>query len=118
MPCSGNSTEACGGPSRLNVFWSGKTPPSAPATNYGPPGWNLLGCYTEGTTGRTLRNGMAVTGGSSQMTVAACTYACKVAGYSLAGVEYAQECYCDTTISNGGTLATNGLSECNMLCKG
>lgn len=46
MPCSGNSSEACGGPNRLNIFWSGKTPPPAPVTNPGPSGWILLGCYT------------------------------------------------------------------------
>uniref|UniRef100_A0A0W0F5Z2 Putative copper radical oxidase n=1 Tax=Moniliophthora roreri TaxID=221103 RepID=A0A0W0F5Z2_MONRR len=31
MPCSGSSRELCGAGNRLNVFWSGKTPPPPPS---------------------------------------------------------------------------------------
>ena len=48
--------------------------------------------YREGTTGRALTTGMAVPGGASKMSVALCTSACGAAGFSLSGVEYAQEC--------------------------
>lgn len=47
---------------------------------------------SEGTTGRTLTTGMAVTGGGAAMTVALCTSACKAANFIYAGVEYAGEC--------------------------
>jgi hypothetical protein len=43
MTCSGNSTEACGGPNRLNLFWSGTT---GPQTNPGANNWKFSGCYT------------------------------------------------------------------------
>jgi hypothetical protein len=89
MACSGNATESCGGGSRLNLYWSGTTGPS---TNLGVGKWAFSGCYNEGTTGRTLTNGLATTGGSNAMTVALCLTACQNAGYSLAGVEYAGEC--------------------------
>jgi hypothetical protein len=39
--------------------------------------------------GRTLPNGVAVTGA---LTVDLCTSACQAQGYTLAGVEYAGEC--------------------------
>lgn len=52
------------------------------------------------------------------MSVSNCVAACQGAGYSLAGVEYSGECYCDNTISNGGTLAPEGVSGCSMLCNG
>jgi hypothetical protein len=106
MACSGNATEACGGPNRLNLYWSGTTGPS---TNLGVGNWSFSGCYTwvilsyshlyisntscsEGTTGRALTNGLATTGGSGSMTVALCLSTCQAAGYPLAGVEYSGEC--------------------------
>jgi len=45
MGCSGNATEACGGPNRLTVFNSGGAPVGGPVTNPGPPGWSSGGCY-------------------------------------------------------------------------
>lgn len=116
MTCTGNTTEACGGPNRLNLFWSGTT---GPQTNPGYGNWTFSGCYAyvtsrypcltrsrkifemnsltqnecrEGTTGRALANGVTTTGGSSEMTVDLCLTACHTAGYLLAGVEYAGEC--------------------------
>jgi hypothetical protein len=44
----------------------------------------------EGVNGRALPNGVAVTGGKA--TVALCVAACKAAGFSMAGIEYANEC--------------------------
>lgn len=108
MPCSGNATEACGGPNRLNLFWSGTT---GPQTNPGVGLWSFSGCYayvvlydlnfyvvylifscSEGTTGRALTVGATVPGGSSNTTVANCLSACQSEGYELAGVEYSGEC--------------------------
>jgi len=43
MTCGGNATEACGGPNRLNLFWSGTT---GPQTNLGNADWTFSGCYT------------------------------------------------------------------------
>jgi hypothetical protein len=57
-----------------------------------PTGWTFLGCYTDNVAARTLVNGEAVPGGASAMTVEACQSTCLGLGYSLAGVEYADEC--------------------------
>jgi hypothetical protein len=43
MTCTGNATEACGGPNALNLFWSGTL---GPQTNPGVNGWQFSGCYT------------------------------------------------------------------------
>ncbi|KAH9207298.1 hypothetical protein DL95DRAFT_527981 [Leptodontidium sp. 2 PMI_412] len=115
VACSGNATEPCGGSNRLNLFWNGQT---GPTTNPGPGLWAFSGCYTEGTTGRALDHGLAVVGGSNNMSVSNCVAACQGAGYSLAGVEYSGECYCDNSIVNGATLAPEGVSGCSMLCNG
>jgi hypothetical protein len=67
----------------------------------GTAGWTLLGCYTDNVGGRTLVNGEAVPGGAGAMTVEACQSTCLGLGYSLAGVEYADECCkCHTTFSS------------------
>jgi len=42
MPCQGNSTEACGGPNRLTMFYN----PDGPVVNPGPGNWGYMGCYT------------------------------------------------------------------------
>ena len=47
MPCAGNATEQCGGPNRLNLFWSGT---SGPQTNPGNGSWAFVGCYLYGLT--------------------------------------------------------------------
>ena len=114
MPCAGNSSEVCGGPNGLTVFYNGL---GGIQTNPGPTGWGSLGCYTDSTGGRTLTTGMAVQGGASAMTVALCTSACKQNGFTYAGVEYANECYCGNTLSNGGGPASDS-SGCNMACAG
>lgn len=55
--------------------------------------WTFLGCYTDNyPTSRTLPYTASIPGGGGAMTVEACQSACSAAGYSLAGVEYAQEC--------------------------
>ncbi|KAF4635308.1 hypothetical protein G7Y89_g2796 [Cudoniella acicularis] len=118
MSCTGNSSETCGGSSRLSLFWNGKNPPPGPSTNPGALGYGFYGCYTEGTNGRALPNPVSTTGGASALTVALCIQACNAAGYSLAGVEYAQECYCANSIQNAAIVAPEGVSGCNMLCEG
>jgi hypothetical protein len=117
MTCSGNSTETCGGPNRVSIFWNGKNPPPGASTGPGTLGYEFYGCYTyvylpldtkaggcilhehgltiiyrEGTNGRALTTFTSVTGGSSAMSVALCIQACNSTGFSMAGVEYADEC--------------------------
>ncbi|KAI9891312.1 MAG: hypothetical protein M1814_002825 [Vezdaea aestivalis] len=90
--CSGNATQACGAGNRLNLYKSNQTAAAGPSVNPGPPGWSSMGCYSEATTGRTLAYGMTVAGGSTNMTVAQCCSACQASSYTLAGLEYGQEC--------------------------
>ncbi|KAH6679413.1 WSC domain-containing protein [Halenospora varia] len=118
MGCSANTTEVCGGPNRVSVFWNGQSPPPGPQTNPGALEFGFFGCYTEGNGGRALTHGMAVNGGGDAMTVALCVQACKNSGYSMAGVEYASECYCGNALENNPVTALEGLSGCSMTCKG
>jgi hypothetical protein len=102
MACAGNSNEICGGNQRLDVYQS----TSASSTK-----WTSLGCYTDSTSARTLSNYITVPGGTGATTIESCQAACLALGYSLAGVEYANECckfsflYHLLTVSNHSLLA-------------
>lgn len=116
MACSGNSQEACGGSNLLTVYYANKAPPPPPSVNPGPAGWKSYGCYAEGNT-RALSNQIDVPGTSAKnLTVADCTATCASNGYTLAGVEYGSQCFCDNYISSSASSAP--LSDCNMLCSG
>lgn len=114
--------------STTSMAVSTSTLPTSSSTSSAPPttsssttsiaGWSFLGCYTDSVTARSLSVGMAVPGGPAAMTVELCQAACQAAGYVLAGVEYAQECYCDNTFKNGGGPAPDGNALCDMACNG
>ncbi|KAF8621390.1 hypothetical protein AX15_007844 [Amanita polypyramis BW_CC] len=116
MVCAGNISEFCGGPNRLDVYnntaFAAMAPPT-PVITAQIGNWTSLGCYSDNVNGRALPNGVAVTG---SMTNAKCTSACLAGGFSLAGTEYAAECYCGNAIVNGGAPAL--ASTCNMVCAG
>jgi len=125
MTCNGNSSEFCGGPNRLNVYdrssaatvtlSSTATSTSATAEPTVINGWTSVGCYTDAVGARTLAVAQFLAGA---MTVDACTSACAAGGYSLAGVEYGGECFCDSQLRNGGGPAPDGDAQCNMPCNG
>jgi len=45
FPCSGNANETCGASNRMNLYWSGATPPAAPVIAPNTGLWISLGCY-------------------------------------------------------------------------
>jgi hypothetical protein len=51
------------------------------------------------------------------MTIASCSNKCAAAGYTIAGMEYSYQCFCDNMLRNGGPLAASE-SECNTKCAG
>ncbi|KZO96175.1 glycoside hydrolase family 71 protein [Calocera viscosa TUFC12733] len=109
-PCSGNSGETCGGNLALSLYQSGFGG-SAGSTSQ----WVSLGCYVDASS-RALTKMYA---DSLSMTMEWCQNYCLSAGYTFAGVEYAEECMCDNAIQTGsgqGVLATDG--RCDMGCLG
>ncbi|KAF2867866.1 WSC domain-containing protein [Massariosphaeria phaeospora] len=108
MPCAGDAMQVCGGPDRLTIYTS-------ITTNPGPAGWVSKGCYTDNVSVRALTALEQVPGGSEQLTVAACTSTCGALGYTLAGVEYAGECFCGNEVQGMNVPFQGG---CGMTCKG
>lgn len=131
MACSGSASEYCGGSNRLNVYefrssYPGTIPTvgaSTATSTTAPPSattsaaldWTYLGCYTDAAHTRTLLNVQAA---NNALTVEICIAACANGGYTLAGVEFGSQCWCDTTLHNGGGPAADGNTGCNMACQG
>ncbi|CED83113.1 beta-1,6-N-acetylglucosaminyltransferase, contains WSC domain [Phaffia rhodozyma] len=75
-------------------------------------GWSSLGCVTEGKNVRTL-SGYAYYAGS--VTPETCMANCLQKGYTIAGVEWGDECYCGNSFAGGGGAAS---TACNVACVG
>lgn len=111
MLCAGNRNETCGGPNRLSVFNSTVYQPRLHVPSVGS--YKYQGCWSEGASARAL----AATSftNTTGMTAEMCISQCSSAGYSYAGMEYAQECHCGNALAAG---ATAPLTDCSMACVG
>jgi hypothetical protein len=115
MPCKGNNYEICGGSKRISVFGSTTyVPPSNPHVVAGT--YVYAGCYHEPAVGRLLP-GPSYTN-MTGMTVESCVSFCQSSSptQTYAGVEFAQECYCGTTLPATATSVPD--AQCSMTCKG
>jgi len=117
-PCVGNPSETCGGSDSLSLYWNGISLQPNPTFVRQSGGWDLQlsGCFSDSNDARTLTVQVPVAGGQYNNSVEACIGACKAAGYSIAGVEFAQQCYCDNKINNQGRTIDN--SSCILACSG
>ncbi|KAI9776670.1 MAG: hypothetical protein M1835_005454, partial [Candelina submexicana] len=120
MLCQGNTLEYCGGPNRLNLYHTNSTTPVTPPGDpvvATVPGWNIVGCYSEGTNGRAL-TGKAPAAPATGLTAESCAAGC--AGFTYFGVEYGGECYCGNTLSAGSAPVAGvpAVSGCNVPCNG
>jgi hypothetical protein len=77
-----------------------------------PGSWTYKACWTD--VGRTI-DAAGYTDGVA-MTVESCINFCSTKGLQYAGIEYAQECYCGSTLAATSKQAPE--TECNMACKG
>ncbi|KAK5626387.1 hypothetical protein RRF57_002102 [Xylaria bambusicola] len=78
-----------------------------------PGSWAYRGCYTEGSNGRALNVQQQ---DSDDLTIESCVDICIGLGYSVAGLEYASQCFCDNFVRNGANLTDD--ADCNMPCTG
>ncbi|KAF7363206.1 WSC-domain-containing protein [Mycena venus] len=105
-PCSGNTSELCGGSKALNVYQFANTPfTTGPASAiFAYKLWRLFGCQDEQfpLRPRLLPHSPLVPIPGEQMTVERCLDGCEAAGYNAAALEAGQECYCDLVPSNNG----------------
>ncbi|KAJ3579386.1 hypothetical protein NPX13_g1177 [Xylaria arbuscula] len=115
FPCTGDSTETCGGDTQINI-WMDPTFPS-PEDQTDISEYAAVGCWTDDSSqGKALfyrQDNLA----SSEMTNDKCLKSCLDGGFPFAGTEYGGECYCGVVVGNGTALATDD-STCNMPCNG
>ena len=112
--CAGNSAQTCGGGWAISVYQvaSGSPGTTTTTTSTSTPTWSSLGCYRDSSS-RVLTSYSTT---SSSNTPTSCQSLCTSKGYSFAGTEYGQECYCGSTLSNGAaSIASN---NCNSPCAG
>ncbi|PPQ91781.1 hypothetical protein CVT25_000426 [Psilocybe cyanescens] len=114
MACSGNASELCGGPVRMNIFQSNRPPPVIVQNVTAGTGlWTYQGCFTDSTGARTLGTGVNIPLGT---TPESCTAACLAQGaFTFAGVENGHECWCDTTVH--APTQRVGDADCRELCQ-
>ncbi|RDW68089.1 hypothetical protein BP6252_09485 [Coleophoma cylindrospora] len=118
MTCSGNTTQICGGASRLTVYHRrNSTTPKPSANSAAARGFAAIGCVAEPLNGRLLATQLAA---RDNMTVEACMGLVQEAntvagkGYGYLGLEYGRECWAGVRNASAIVLATG----CNMLCGG
>jgi len=114
MSCVGNAAETCGGPLRVSLYQNfAVTPPPLdpePVASVGT--WTYQACYPDSTSLRTLERRVNAPG--ENVTAQSCTADCASQGFSIAGLEYGQECWCGDTIQNG--VQPTGAGSCDMTC--
>ncbi|KAH9987839.1 WSC domain-containing protein [Xylariaceae sp. FL0662B] len=121
MTCKGNSTQVCGGGSRISIWNNTMYVPTHNLVTANNGQYAYLGCYTEGTKGRALDKASSSSKSDStsdaKMTVEKCASYCGTKSYKYMGIEYSQECYCNNDgLINGAAKASEG--DCSMTCKG
>ncbi|KAJ5632965.1 hypothetical protein N7490_009304 [Penicillium lividum] len=78
-------------------------------------GWSYLGCYSDNKSTRALTGIQFADLGIDNVTSTGCMEYCGNAGFSLAGTEYAGQCFCGNKMKGSSKIAAN---ECDMNCEG
>jgi len=114
IPCAGDPTSICGGVNRISVYQDTTFVPDHIVATSG--NFTEFGCFTEPSTERAIQGTVVV---SSEMTVGFCTDTCSSMGFTFAGVEFADECYCGNSISNATTpVADADCTARSLKCAG
>ncbi|KAI0263603.1 WSC domain-containing protein [Gloeopeniophorella convolvens] len=113
-PCRGNPAEqgGCGGAFRASVYTRENSTFIIPALVESVGPWEALGCYNDSTSARALE--VRIDAGNT--TVESCVAACEAKGFSLAGLEFAKECWCGSELQNGSQFFGNddGIEDGNF----
>jgi len=93
---------------------SADTPP--PLTTGLPGSWQYKGCLPELSSGRVFPQQINAPGTNTPLT---CLNQCAAFGYSAAGLEWGQQCFCgDITDVTSKNISFVADSQCNMACDG
>ncbi|KAF2752327.1 copper radical oxidase [Sporormia fimetaria CBS 119925] len=93
---------------------SSTTQSASPTPSGIPAGWGYTGCWVDQVYGRILAFQQP---DDPNLTVESCISRCSGLGFSIAGLQYSYQCFCDDFIRNAGQLAAQD-SECSASCSG
>lgn len=116
MTCSGDSSQICGGSSRLNIIQDDQWSQSFfTVTQTGS--WTFTDCVVDSTSSRALATSVTV----SSNTPEKCLAACSTAGFKYCGMEYAGECWGSNTVPTAASAPFIGGIDpiargCSMPC--
>lgn len=106
-PCSGNSTQMCGGSNSVTLLNTTDTV----VVNNRAAGW--LGCYLDSSSPRLLPD---YSYSASTMTTTICKQACQSRGFTYAGTQSGNACWCGNTFTQTQNLMPS--SQCSTPCVG
>jgi len=112
MGCQGDPSETCGGPALLDVYNFTGTYPVGAFVVPSVDTWVSRGCYSDTRSSRTLERRVD----AGNVTVESCVKECGKQSFTIAGLEYAQECWCGNDIRSPGAPISQG--ACNQACIG
>ena len=117
--CSGDSSQICGGGNRITILQDTQWQQTF-FVRQSYSTWNLVSCYVDKVSPRTLPQSYSVVGGSSNETIANCLDACTAGGAMYCGAEYSSECYGSTTAPDSSLALTGDplTQGCTMPCSG
>ncbi|KAE9409012.1 WSC-domain-containing protein [Gymnopus androsaceus JB14] len=105
-PCAGNASEFCGGGGEILIYTNGEPGPVI-VQEVGQ--WSYEGCFT--ILERVLSEVIDVPAG---VTAETCTAGCQTAGFTIAGLEDGQECWCGNTLGNSSLHVDD--DDCREIC--
>ncbi|KAF7543009.1 hypothetical protein G7Z17_g11090 [Cylindrodendrum hubeiense] len=112
VSAEGTSTSSAGETESSETAVS-TTSSALPSVSGLPTGWAYKGCYID-PAGRAMDG--APGSPSSSNTPEKCIATCIANGFTVAGMEYSEECYCGNALNNGASKTSE--SDCNMPCSG
>ncbi|KAI0010109.1 WSC domain-containing protein [Xylariaceae sp. FL0662B] len=113
MPCAGNQTQACGGPSLLSVYRNASVAvPAAFGASIGVTGFAYAGCFDEAG-GRVLET---IVVRDDALSVEKCVGVCAGKGFRFVGVGHGRECQCAGKMRKGAVKIAE--DRCRMPCAG
>eukprot|EP01064_Diplonema_japonicum_P030264 TRINITY_DN50_c0_g1_i4.p1 TRINITY_DN50_c0_g1~~TRINITY_DN50_c0_g1_i4.p1 ORF type:complete len:1177 (+),score=258.27 TRINITY_DN50_c0_g1_i4:61-3591(+) len=104
-PCSGDSTQTCGGGWRNQVY---SVSPVAPRDTF-----SYMGCFRDYSSNRQFP--VYAYSDSKLNSVEKCTRTCQHNGYKYAGLQYGKQCWCGDDLS---TSTRTTMSQCDDPCSG
>ncbi|KAK0663163.1 WSC domain-containing protein [Lasiodiplodia hormozganensis] len=96
---------------------TGSTAPAVSVSNENvtlPTGWTSSGCHSDAVSPRSL-SGKVLAYWGEAITSSGCAKYCDEQGFSIAGTEYGEQCFCGNDLTQSEVLDA---SKCDMECKG